>query len=367
MTSIAPMLEEEPHATTKHTICGYAWGDVTASLTRAIGTADMARALRWSSELVCSEQGLGRLEATLFHAWALHAGPALGSWPRLWYTSVQQIRSFWSKSGGDIKSVRNTPIVRQLVAEATATLVLAVKQPMPALPTSADCFREAEAMRERLKAGGGVGDQMATRRVWTAGSDGADLRTIGNEFEASLRAHQIPRMLFWIIWFFTLESQADVPPAKERGPSTLSVKARKSILWFLVTVLRELANEGAFLSVEERNGMFGLLEMTWPKLGAKGRRDAVVSIAISIQQHLQRRGSLSLTGPAAPPPLSAIRTATATIDTVYAGIAEESRRFLKEKPKIAGLTKEAAEAIKKPVKLSATDKLSLVFGMMGSK
>jgi hypothetical protein len=147
----------------------------------------------------------------------------------------------------------------------------------------------------------------------------------------------------------------------------LSVKARKSILWFLVTVLKELANEGAFLSVEERNGLFGLLDTTWPKLGSKGRRDAVVAIAISIQQHLQRRGSLSLTGPAAAPPLSAIRAATATIDTVYAGIAEESRRFLKEKPKIAGLTKEAAEAIKKPVKLSATDKLSLVFGMMGSK
>jgi hypothetical protein len=363
MTSIAPLLEEEPHATTKHTLCGYAWGDVTASLARAVGTADMARGLRWSSELVCSELGLGRLEATLFHAWALHVGPALGSWPRLWYTAVQQIRSFWSKSGGDIKSVRNTPIVRQLVAEAVATLVLAAKQPMPSLPTSADCFREAEAMRERLKAGGGVGDQMATRRVWTAGVDGADLRTIGNEFEASLRGNQIPRMLFWIIWFITLESQADAPPAKERGPSTLSTKARKSILWFLVDVLKELANEGAFLSVEERNGMFGMLEIAWPKLGSKGRRDGIVTIAISIQQHLQRRGSLSLTGPAAAPPLSAIRTATSTIDTVYAGIAEESKRFLKEKPKIVGLTKEAAEAIKKPVKLGPVDKLSLVFGM----
>jgi len=363
MTSIAPLLEEEPHATTKHTLCGYAWGDVTSSLVRAVGTADMARALRWSSELVCSELGLGRLEATLFHAWALHVGPALGSWPRLWYTAVQQIRSFWSKSGGDIKSVRNTPIVRQLVAEAMATLVLAAKQPMPTLPTSADCFREAEAMRERLKAGGGVGDQMATRRIWTAGVDGSDLRTIGNEFEASLRGNQIPRMLFWIIWFITLETQADAPPAKERGPSTLSTKARKSILWFLVDVLKELANEGAFLSVEERNGMFGMLEVAWPKLGSKGRRDGIVAIAISIQQHLQRRGTLSLTGPAAPPPLSAIRTATSTIDTVYAGIAEESRRFLKEKPKIVGLTKEAAEAIKKPVKLGPVDKLSLVFGM----
>jgi hypothetical protein len=360
-------LEEEPHATNKHTLCGYAWGDVTSSLLRAVGNADMARAQRWSAELVCSELGLGRLEAIMLHAWALHVGSGLSSWPRMWYNTIHQLRSFWSKSGGDTKAVRNTPSVRQLVAEAVATLVLAAKKPLPMLPTSADCFREAEAMRTRLRSGGGIGDQLATRRVWTATMDGADLRTIGNEMEGALRSNQVSRLLFWIIWFFTLDSQTDAPPAKERGPSHISVKQRKSILWFLVAVLKELANEGAFLAVEERNGMFGCLELTWPKLGAKGRRDGLVAIAIAIQEHLQRKGSLSLTGPSAPPPYSAVKAAASTIDAVYSGIATEAKRFLLETPKIVGLTKESAEAIRAPPKMNAIDKLSLVFSLAGGR
>lgn len=356
-------MEEEPHATTKHTLCGYAWGDVTNSLLRAIANADMARAQRWSAELVCSELGLGRLEAILFHAWALHVGSGLPTWPRMWYNTIHQVRSFWSKSSGDIKAVRNTPAVRQLVAEAVATLVLAAKKPLPILPTSADCFKEAEAMRSRVRSGGGVGDQPATRRVWTAGIDGMDLRTVGNEMEASLRSNQVSRLLFWIIWIITLEAQVDAPTAKERGPTHLSVKQRKSILWYLVAILKELANEGAFLSVEDRNGMFGCLELIWNKLGVKGRRDCLAAIAIAIQEHLQRKGSLSLSGPSAPPPLSAVRAAISTIDNVYSGIATEARKFLLEAPKMVGLTKEAAEAIRAPPKLAAIDKLAMVYSL----
>ena len=358
-------MEEEPHATSKHTLCGYAWGDVINSLLRAIATADMARSQRWAAELVCSELGLGRLEATLLHAWALHVGSGLPSWPRMWYNTIHQLRSYWSKSSGDTKAIRNTPAVRQLVAEAVATLVLAAKKPLPMLPTSADCFKEAEAMRTRLRSGGGVGEQMATRRVWVAVMDGADLRTVGNEMEAALRSNQVSRLLFWIVWMITLDSQTDAPPAKERGPSHLSIKQRKSILWFLVATLKELANEGVFLSVEERNGLFGCLEATWQKLGVKGRRDCLAAIAIGIQDHLQRKGSLSLSGPSAPPSLSAVRSASSTIDIVYSGIATEARQFLLEAPKIVGLTKEAADAIRAPPKLNAIDKLSLVYKLAG--
>ena len=309
MTSISPEMFSEPKATTKHTLSGYAWGDVTAALLRSIGTADMSRALRWSAELVCSEQGLGRLEAMLLHAWALHVGPAYPGWCRIWYNTINQLRSYWSKSGGDTKSVRNTPVVRQLVAEAVATLVLAAKKPLPTLPTSLDCFREAEAMRVRIRAGGGVGDQVCTRRIWTMGQDGVDLKTIGNEFESALRSNQSGRVLFWVIWVITLDSQPDAPPCRERGPSNLSPKQRKSILWFLVALLRELANEGAFLPVEERNGLFGSLEQSWNKLGQKGRRDTLAAMTVAIQEHLQRKGTLSLTGPASAPAHTAIRSA----------------------------------------------------------
>lgn len=367
MTSIAPagLAAEEPKATTKHTISGYAWSDVQAALIRAVGTADMTRALRWSAELVCSDLGLGRLEATLFHAWAVHVGPAYPGWCRTWYNTIHQIRSFWTKSGGDIKSVRNTPIVRQLIAEAVAALVLSIKKSLPTLPTAADCFREAEAMRTRLRAGGGVGDQFCTRRIWTPGHDGADLKTVGNEFEAAVRSNQQSKLLFWLIWILTLDTQTDVPPVKERGPSHLSAKQRKSILWFLIALIRELANEGAFLSVEDRNGMFGCIDLTWTKLGTRGRRDVLAAISLCIQEHLQRRGSLSITGPTAPPTITAIRAATTTIDSIYRIIAEEARRFLLEAPKIAGLTHEAhVQTIKVP-KLSAQDKLSLAYSLIG--
>lgn len=357
---------EEPKATNKHTLCGYGWSDVTNSLLKAIGSADMVRALRWSAELVCSEQGLGRLEATLLHAWALHIGPALPTWPRTWYTTITQIRSMWEKANGDTRTIRNVPLVRQMVAEAVATLVLAAKKPLPTLPTAADCFKEAETIRSRMRSGGGVGDQIATRRVWSAGSDGADLRTIGNEFEAALRSAD-SRMYFWIVWLLTLDKQDDAPSARERGPPTVSVKQRKSLVWFLVALLREIANEGAFLSVEDRNGMFGILETCWVKLGEKGRRDLLAALATCIQDHLQRRGSVSLTGSLAAPAASAVRAATLSLDSIYTGIAEEARRYRLEVPRIAGLTPAAAasSAPAPPRKLDSMDKLALAYSLLG--
>lgn len=353
----------DPTATTKHTLCGYAWSDVQTALVRAIGTADMARAQRWGAELVCSEQGLGRLEAILFHAWALHVGTAYPGWCRMWYTSIEQLRAMWARSGGDTKAIRNTPTVRQAVGEAIAALVLSAKKPLPTLPTAADCFREAEGMRSRLKAGGGVGDQVVTRRLWTTGQDGGDLKTIGNELEASLRTAQTSRLLFWITWFFTLEAQTDAPLAKERGPAHLSTKARKSLLWFLVALLKELAHEGAFLSVDERYAMFGILELTWPKLGVKGRRDAVAAIALCIQDHLLRRsGALSLTGSSSGPALGTVRSAITNLDQMYSNIGEEARRFLLEVPKLVGMSG-TAEPVAKP-RVSSQDKVALAYSLI---
>jgi len=359
-----PTLSEEPHATSKHTLCGYAWGDVSAALLRAIANADMARAQRWAAELVCSELGLGRLEALLFHAWALHAGSNLPNWCHLWNTSSNQLRNIFTKTGSDTKATRNNPIIRQLVAEAVAYLVLVTKKPLAKLPTAADCFKEAEAMRSRLRAGGGAGDQTATRRIWAAGIDGADLRTVGNEMEAALRANHVGRMLFWIIWIITLDQQTDAPPAKERGPPHLPIKQRKSIIWFLITLLKDISNETMYLAVDERNGMFACLETMWSKLGNKGRRDCIAAIALQLQEHVQKKRSLSLgTSSSIAVPYSAIKAATSTIDTIYSGIAIEAQRFLLETPKIVGLTKEAQEP--KKVKMNVVDKLHLVSELAG--
>lgn len=197
-----------------------------------------------------------------------------------------------------------------------------------------------------------------------------DLKTIGNEMEAALRAGQTSRLLFWVIWVLTLDKQIEAPPVKERGPAHLSTKVRKSLVWFLLAVLREIANEGAYLSVEERNGLFANLELTWTKLGEKGRRDMLAALALSIEEHMQRRGTPSISGPAAPPPYDAVRAATYTVDEIYSGIAVEARRYLLEVPKIAGLTAEAerakaAEKAPSRAKMTSADKMALVFSLGG--
>ena len=374
MTSVRPNLGagsgagaagEDPQATSKHTLCGYGWSDVGGALIKSIGGADMIRAQRWAAELVCSELGLGRMEALMYHAWALHIGPNLPTWTRFWFNTIHQLRMFWTKSNGDIKCVRNTPIVRQLVAEAIARLVLSTKRPLPELPTSADCYREAEAMRARLRSGGGSGEQTSTRRVWSALHDGADLRTIGNEFEHALRSNQQGRMLFWIIWLLTLDSQPDAPSGKERGPDHLTKKQKSSLVWFLIDILRDISNEVMYLSVEERNGLFGCLEITWTKLGLRGRRDCICAIAISIQEFMQRKVSLTVHAPAEPLSHEAVRNAVSGIDAIYSTIASESRRFVLEAPSMVGLTdgpqqKTGTKPGGHPV-ISALDKLALVY------
>lgn len=369
--TLPPGTTDDPHATNKHTLCGYGWGDVSAALIKSLGAADMIRSQRWAAELVCSELGLGRLEALMYHSWALHVGPNLPTWTRLWFNTIHQLRMFWTKSNGDIKCVRNTPVVRQLVAEAVAQLVLATKRPLPTLPTAADCYREAEAMRTRLRAGGGAGQQTSTRRVWSPAQDGADLRTIGNEFEHALRSNQQGRMLFWIIWLLTLDADPAAPTAKERGPSHLTKKQQKSLVWFLVDILRDIANEVMYLSVEERNGLFGCLELTWTKLGTRGRRDCLCAIAISIQEFMQRKASLTVHAPVATPSHEAVRNAVSSIDSIYSTIAGEARRFILEAPSMVGLsdgpqrktdsTKSGHPAI------SAIDKLAIVYQLAGAK
>ena len=160
--------------------------------------------------------------------------------------------------------------------------------------------------------------------------------------------NQIHRTLFWIIWIFTLESQAGAPTAKERGPAFLSVKQRKSIIWFLVHLLKELANDAIYLSVEERNALFELLELTWAKLGSRGRRDTIVSIALAIQDHIAKKNSLVIGSVQNAIDRNDVQAVVNSIDTVYAGIAEEARKYVLEAPVMAGLTKAATEVKPKP-------------------
>jgi hypothetical protein len=217
-------------------------------------------------------------------------------------------------------------------------------------------------MRARIRSGGGAPNQIVTSRIWVQQLDGEDLKTIGNELEASIKANQIHRTLFWIVWILTLETQEGAPMAKERGPAFLSVKQRKSIVWFLVQMLKEFANDSAYLSVDERKALFDILELTWSKLGTKGRRDCIVAIALAIQENIAKKNSLTLGQTHQNPDINAIRTVLTTIDNVYAGIAEEARKYVLEVPVMAGLTKEPPKHTK--VKLNSVDKLSLSYSLI---
>jgi hypothetical protein len=153
---------------------------------------------------------------------------------------------------------------------------------------------------------------------------------------------------------------------KERGPAHVSVKQRKSLIWFLLAVMREIAGEGAYLSIEDRAGLFRCFETCYVKLGEKGRRDMLAALALCIQEHMTRRGSPSISGPAAIPSAADIRSATASVDSVYAGIAEEARRYLLEVPKIVGLTAEdETVTVIKRTKINSTDKLSIAYSLLG--
>ena len=352
----------EPKATNKHTLCGYAWGDVVNSLIKAIGAGDMVRSQRWAAELVCSEQGLGKLEAALVNAWATHIASNNPAWCMSWVHSATQIRALWARSGESTKAIRNTPQVRQHVAEAVSSLVLSEKKQLPKLPTSDDCFRDAEAMRTRFRTGQGVADQLSTRRTFAAGIESNDLLKIGNEFEAACRATNLNRALFWVIWFITLDTQTEQPTVKERGPSYLTPKQRKSVMWFLIDVMKDLTNDVAFLSTDERAGIFNAINITWNKLGAKGRRDCLAALTMMICEHIARRSTPRLTAGPNIPSYDTIKSQNSGIDNIYTAIAEESRKFMLEAPKINGLVEDAAA--KAAAKLSAVDKMALAYALL---
>jgi hypothetical protein len=109
---------------------------------------------------------------------------------------------------------------------------------------------------------------------------------------------------------------------------------------------------------------FQLVEVTFPKLGSRGKRDVLVAITLCILDHASKRASLLVSAPVPTPAVTAIRAASADIDRVYSNIADEARRYMLEAPSIVGLTAEARAQMPKPVAMAPVDKLTLAFSMI---
>ena len=135
-------------------------------------------------------------------------------------------------------------------------------------------------------------------------------------------------------------------------------------------MLKELAKDSVYLSADDRNAQFDLLELTWVKLGSKGRKECIVTIALSIQEHIAKKSTLALNNATPLPDPNAIRSVVSAIDVVYSGIAEEAKKFVLEAPVMVGLTKEgAAQAnaiTKKPTQFTSKDKLALSYSLLSS-
>lgn len=305
----------------KKTLCGYIWSDVYSALGRSIGNGDMKPAQRWAGELLCSETGVSRLEALLLAIWSEHVGAALAQWPAFWKSNISFLRDEWMKSGGDNKLFRNNLAIRNRLAECVGYLVVASKKPRPSLPKSADVFKEAEAVKARLRGGGASPDQPSTQRVWDSREDAPTMRTLGNEFESSIRTAQTSRALFWLVWILTLDTQKTRPSIKERAPANILGKSRKCLAWYLLYILYDMAAYGLDSGGCIKQTL-DCIQTVWMRLGTKYRREALGTVVVLLCERV-KAGPIEIRQPHECLDTRPIRAAIEDIDKIYEEIARD--------------------------------------------
>jgi len=305
----------------KKTICGYDWNDVYSALFRSVGNGDMPRAQRWAAELLCSDTGVSRLEAILLAVWAEHVGSAQARWPAVWHAQIATLRSEFIRAGGDNRAFRNNPIIRNKIAECVAYLVVAVKRPRPAMPKQADIYKEADAVKARLHGGGAAPDQISTGRVWDTREDAPTMRTLGNELEAAIRTAQTTRALFWLVWILTLDGQKTHPATKERAPAAFTGKIRKSLAWYILAILDDMATTG----LDTLNSIHQTIELTktvWMRLGTRYRKEILGTIIVLLCERV-RAGPIEVRLPHESIDTRPVRAAIEDIDTIYEELARD--------------------------------------------
>jgi hypothetical protein len=312
----------------KKTICGYEWSDVYSALTRSIGNGNMKPAQRWAAELLCSETGVSRLEALLLAIWAEHVGSALAQWPALWQSNITFLRHEWMKAGGDNKAFRNNSIIRNRIAECVGYLIVASKRPRPSLPKSSDVFKEAEAVKSRLHGGGAAPDQVSTQHVWDSREDAPTMRTLGNEFESAIRTAQTSRALFWLVWIFTLDSQKNRPSIKERAPQNIQGKSRKSLSWYILAILSDMAERGYDVNncIKQTIDCY---KTVWTRLGTKYRKEVLGTIVVLICERV-KSAPIEVRQPHECLDTRSIRATIEDIDSVFVELSRDISAVVQE-------------------------------------
>jgi hypothetical protein len=225
------------------TICGYALSDVRRSLRDAIDRRDQRAANRWTAELVATPGAIGSLWASYWLAWAAAQGagsvsPSIPILLRQSWETIAEMAVTHTTEGDGWPAFRNDPSVRAIAAEMTYRLREQPRQTPVIWPSRELLTYDVSAMRDSPVPA--ITDSEVVLRVWDRTEDAMELRLMGGRFLDALMRGDIRAALSSIAWtMLPTHHQNGVAAAlkvQERGPAGLTPKARRSPIWFWLSL-----------------------------------------------------------------------------------------------------------------------------------
>jgi len=164
---------------------------------------------------------------------------------------------------------------------------------------------------------------VSTRRVWDSTEDAPTMRTLGNELESAIRTAQTSRALFWLVWILTLDGQKTRPNIKERAPSNIQGKARKSLAWFVLALLKDMSDNGLD-SHQCISQTIDCIIVVWMRLGVKYRKEVIGTLIIMLCERVKSQ-PFEVRAPQYCVDIKPIKLTMLDLDSVYAEIARDMK------------------------------------------
>jgi hypothetical protein len=149
------------------------------------------------------------------------------------------------------------------------------------------------------------------------------MRTLGNELESAIRTAQTSRALFWLVWILTLDSQKTRPNIKERAPSNIQGKVRKSLAWFVLALLKDMSDNGLD-SNQCISQTIDCIIVVWMRLGSKYRKDVMGTLIVMLCERVKSQPFETRT-PQNCVDIKPIKLTMLDLDSVYAEIARDMK------------------------------------------